>query len=252
MNIKKFIAGVWIDVVSLVIIGIVFVVPFIFIFLTAAKTRQEAALFQFTWPSQFQLLENIREVMVFGDNRMLLALWNSTLLTVGSVTLIVLFSALAFASGTQGTGSSGKKIEIRDMSPHGPGSAFGDHYIATQQKFMKDNPNVTIVHDVLPSAELRTKITVEMAAGNPPHTAWNILSYAREFMRDDKIIDWRPVYEDPKHPEFKKWFTKTVLETPTDDQNRIKFRSRNRQDRIKRAGMRGSAPPPPSATVRRA
>ena len=32
--------------------------------------------------------------MVFGDNRMFLALWNSTLLTVGSVTLIVLFSAL--------------------------------------------------------------------------------------------------------------------------------------------------------------
>ena len=32
--------------------------------------------------------------MAFGDNRMFLALWNSTLLTVGSVTLIVLFSAL--------------------------------------------------------------------------------------------------------------------------------------------------------------
>jgi len=94
MKVKKFIAGVWIDVVSLIIIGVVFVVPFIFIFLTAAKTRQEAALFQFSWPGQFQLLDNIREVMVFGDNRMIRALWNSTLLTVGAVTLIVLFSAL--------------------------------------------------------------------------------------------------------------------------------------------------------------
>jgi raffinose/stachyose/melibiose transport system substrate-binding protein len=112
-------------------------------------------------------------------------------------------------------------IEIRDMTPHAPGGAFGDHYEATQKKFMEDHPNVKILHDVQPSAQLRTKITVEMAAGNPPHTAWNILSYAREFMRDDKIIDWRPVYEDPKHPEFKKWFTKTVLETPTDDKGRI-------------------------------
>jgi raffinose/stachyose/melibiose transport system permease protein len=94
MKIRKFVASIWIDVVALIIIGIVFVVPFIFIFLTAAKTPAEAGLFQFTWPSQFQLIENIHEVMVFGENRMLLALWNSTLLTVGSVTLIVLFSAL--------------------------------------------------------------------------------------------------------------------------------------------------------------
>ncbi|MCL4298557.1 MAG: carbohydrate ABC transporter permease [Anaerolineae bacterium] len=94
MRTRKFIASAWIDGAALVLISIVFVVPFIFILLTAAKTRQEAALFEFSWPSQFQLLENIREVMVYGDNRMLLALWNSTLLTLGSVTLIVLLSAL--------------------------------------------------------------------------------------------------------------------------------------------------------------
>ncbi len=94
MKVRKFIASVWLDVASLVIITIVFVVPFVFILLTASKTRQEAALFAFSWPSKFQLLENIRDVMAYGDNRMYLALWNSTLLTVGSVTLIVLFSAL--------------------------------------------------------------------------------------------------------------------------------------------------------------
>ncbi|RPI95138.1 MAG: carbohydrate ABC transporter permease [Chloroflexi bacterium] len=88
------VARVLVDLVSLIVIGIVFVVPFIFIFLTAAKTRAEAALFQFSWPSQFQLLENLLEVMAFGDYRMFRALWNSTILTVGSVTLIVLFAAL--------------------------------------------------------------------------------------------------------------------------------------------------------------
>jgi raffinose/stachyose/melibiose transport system permease protein len=62
--------------------------------LTAAKPRPEAALFQFSWPSQFQLLQNLRDVMTFGDYRMLRALWNSTILTVGSVTLIVFLSAL--------------------------------------------------------------------------------------------------------------------------------------------------------------
>ena len=94
MSVRKFFSRVWLDVLSLLIIGIVFVVPFVFIFLTAAKTRQEAALFEFSWPGNFQLFENIRDVLVFGDNRMFLALWNSTILTVGSVTLIVLFSAL--------------------------------------------------------------------------------------------------------------------------------------------------------------
>ncbi|MGQ0605006.1 MAG: carbohydrate ABC transporter permease [Anaerolineales bacterium] len=92
--IRKFIASIWLDAVSLIIIGIVYVVPFIFIFLTAAKTRAEAALFEFSWPSQFQLIENLREVMAFGDYRMFRALWNSTILTVGSVTLIVLIAAL--------------------------------------------------------------------------------------------------------------------------------------------------------------
>ena len=94
MRARNFIADIWIDVVALIVLGVIFVVPFVFIFLTAAKASGEAALFQFTWPSQFQLLENLREVLAFGDNRMFRALWNSTLLTVGSVTLIVLFSAL--------------------------------------------------------------------------------------------------------------------------------------------------------------
>ncbi len=93
-NIRKFIASVWLDAVSLVVLGVVFVVPFVFILMTAAKTRQEAALFQFSWPSQFQFLPNLQAVMAFDDHRMFLALWNSTVLTVSSVALIVLFSAL--------------------------------------------------------------------------------------------------------------------------------------------------------------
>jgi raffinose/stachyose/melibiose transport system permease protein len=94
MKLRKFFANTWIDAVALIVVGILFVIPFVFILLTAAKTRQEAALFQFSWPSQFQLLQNIRDVIVYGNGRMIRALWNSTILTVGSVTLIVLFSAM--------------------------------------------------------------------------------------------------------------------------------------------------------------
>lgn len=94
MTLRKFVASVWLDVVSLIVIGIIFVVPFIFIILTASKTGPEAALFQFTPPTQFQLFENVRAVLEYGEGRMFLALWNSLVLTVGSVTLIVLLSAL--------------------------------------------------------------------------------------------------------------------------------------------------------------
>lgn len=93
-RVRSFISSLWADALALVVISIVFIVPFIFIVLTAAKTRQEAGLFEFSLPSQFQLVQNLRDVIAFGDNRMVLALWNSAILTVGSVTLIVLFSAL--------------------------------------------------------------------------------------------------------------------------------------------------------------
>jgi len=94
MKAWKFISKYWIDVVALVIIGIVFLVPFTFIILTASKTGAEAALFEFSWPSKFQLIENIQEVLTFGNNRMFLAMWNSTILTVFSVILLVILSAL--------------------------------------------------------------------------------------------------------------------------------------------------------------
>jgi len=94
MSVRKFISNYWVDTVALIIIGIVFLVPFAFIILTASKTGPEAALFQFSWPSQFLLFENIREVLTFANNRMFLAMWNSTILTVFSVILVVVLSAL--------------------------------------------------------------------------------------------------------------------------------------------------------------
>ena len=94
MNWRKFFSTIWIDILTFIVIAIVFLVPFAFIFVTAAKTPAEASQFQFTWPAQFRLFENIAEVMAFGNYRMFLALWNSFVLTVGSVTLIVLLGAL--------------------------------------------------------------------------------------------------------------------------------------------------------------
>jgi raffinose/stachyose/melibiose transport system permease protein len=93
-RIRHWFRSSWVDAVAFVVIFIIFVIPFIFIVLTASKTQQEAALFELSLPTRFQLFENLRDVIAFGNYRMLLALWNSALLTVGSVTLIVLLAAM--------------------------------------------------------------------------------------------------------------------------------------------------------------
>ena len=93
MNIRNNLTRNLLDIITLVVVGVIFIVPFVFIFLTASKTQQEAALFEFSLPGEFVLFQNLWEVIQFRDYRMVLALWNSTLLTVGSVILIVILAA---------------------------------------------------------------------------------------------------------------------------------------------------------------
>jgi len=93
-KIWKLIRDYWIDAIVLVVVAIVFIVPFAFILLIGSKSPQEAGLFQFSWPSEFRLWENLVGVIQTNNYQMALALRNSIVLTVASVTLIVLFSAL--------------------------------------------------------------------------------------------------------------------------------------------------------------
>lgn len=84
----------WGDAILLIVVGIVFMVPFAFILSIASKPQQEAGLFQFTWPSEFLLFDNLVAVLQSNNYIMLRALRNSAILTVASVTLIVIFAAL--------------------------------------------------------------------------------------------------------------------------------------------------------------
>lgn len=93
-KIWKLIKDYGVDAIVLVVVGIVFIVPFAFILLIGSKSPQEAGLFQFSWPSEFRLWENLVGVIQTNNFQMALALRNSIVLTVASVTLIVLFSAL--------------------------------------------------------------------------------------------------------------------------------------------------------------
>jgi len=80
--------------VSLLIATVVYVIPFIFVFLTAAKTPAEAGLFRFSLPENFQFFRNIRDVVVFDNNKMLRALMNSSIITAGAVVSELVLGAL--------------------------------------------------------------------------------------------------------------------------------------------------------------
>ena len=85
----------WIGLVSILVSVVVFLVPFAFIVVTAAKSRRESAALDFTWPSEWHLWSNIAEVWRARDYMLLTAMINSTILTVASVAIMVVLAALA-------------------------------------------------------------------------------------------------------------------------------------------------------------
>jgi len=83
-----------IGVVAVIASVVIFLIPFAFILVTAAKTTQEAANLDFSWPTTWQLWENIRTVLTVRQFVVLRAFINSTTLTVFSVALMVVLSAM--------------------------------------------------------------------------------------------------------------------------------------------------------------
>jgi raffinose/stachyose/melibiose transport system permease protein len=84
----------WLSVIAIVVSFLVFVVPFLFMAVNALKTRQEAAELEFSWPSQIRFVENLQEVITSRDYTLIIAFINSTILTVASVSILVVLSAM--------------------------------------------------------------------------------------------------------------------------------------------------------------
>lgn len=79
---------------AIAISGVVFLVPFAFIVLTAAKSRQDAALLDFGWPARLEFFSNLRAVLEARDFLLVTAFINSTIVTVASVTVVVILAAM--------------------------------------------------------------------------------------------------------------------------------------------------------------
>lgn len=85
----------WIvGIIAIAVSVVVFLVPFAFVVLQASKTATEASDKSFTLPTQWQFIENLGAVLAAGDGVIWRAFANSAVLTVGSVTVMVVVSAM--------------------------------------------------------------------------------------------------------------------------------------------------------------
>jgi raffinose/stachyose/melibiose transport system permease protein len=84
----------WLSTLAIAIALVVFVVPFIFILFMAVKDRQQSAQLDFSWPTGFHAWENFLQVIQVRDYMLITAYINSTIITVASVTLLVILSAM--------------------------------------------------------------------------------------------------------------------------------------------------------------
>jgi raffinose/stachyose/melibiose transport system permease protein len=88
---RAWIAGL----IAIVVSTVVFLVPFAFVLLQAAKTPAEASNLAFSWPTNFQFVQNFWDTLTSNDGVIWRAIINSTVLTVFSVAIMVVLSAMA-------------------------------------------------------------------------------------------------------------------------------------------------------------
>jgi raffinose/stachyose/melibiose transport system permease protein len=87
-------SGKWIGGLAVLASIVVFVVPFAFILLTASKDPKDAAQLGFTWPKNFQFVQNFIDTVKARDYILIIAYINSIVLTVASVTILVVLGAM--------------------------------------------------------------------------------------------------------------------------------------------------------------
>ncbi|WP_066517019.1 carbohydrate ABC transporter permease [Curtobacterium ammoniigenes] len=86
----------WIvGVIAIAVSVVVFLVPFSFVLLQAAKSPAEASNLAFSWPSHWQFFQNLWGALTSNEGVIWHALINSAILTISSVILMVLIASMA-------------------------------------------------------------------------------------------------------------------------------------------------------------
>jgi len=94
MTPRKFARRYLVGIIAILVSIVVFLVPFAFVVLTAAKDPKEAGLLGLTLPTQWQFWQNFADVIQTNNYQLLAAFINSITLTVVSVIIMVVFAAM--------------------------------------------------------------------------------------------------------------------------------------------------------------
>jgi raffinose/stachyose/melibiose transport system permease protein len=79
---------------AIILATALFLVPLAFMVLTAVKDRRQAAKLDWSWPTNFSLLENLQQVISARNFMLVTAFVNSTILTLVSITVLVVLAAM--------------------------------------------------------------------------------------------------------------------------------------------------------------
>lgn len=92
---KKSLIIIALEGVVILICSVAFLIPFYFIIVNSMKTSQEAAKLSISWPTEFRIWENLLEVLSARDNMLLLAFFNSTVITISSILILLVVCSMA-------------------------------------------------------------------------------------------------------------------------------------------------------------
>ncbi len=94
MTVRRWMRKYLVGVIAIVVSVVVFLVPFLFVVLEAAKNPKEAGLVTFSWPTEWLFFQNLVEVLQKNDYQVLWAFLNSAVLTIASCTIMVVLAAM--------------------------------------------------------------------------------------------------------------------------------------------------------------
>jgi raffinose/stachyose/melibiose transport system permease protein len=86
----------WIvGIIAIIASVVIFLVPFSFVLIQAAKSPADASNLSYSWPKEFQFFQNLVDTLNYNNGSIWRAIINSAVLTISSVILMVVISAMA-------------------------------------------------------------------------------------------------------------------------------------------------------------
>ncbi|WP_374975851.1 carbohydrate ABC transporter permease [Microbacterium trichothecenolyticum] len=94
MTVRRWMRKYLVGIIAIIASVVIFLLPFVFVFLQSAKSPQEAGLVEFSLPSEWLFWQNLVEVLEKNDYQVLWAFLWTTVITVFACAIMVVLAAM--------------------------------------------------------------------------------------------------------------------------------------------------------------